>query len=177
MDIESSIREKKELYQCLFIFLNDIDNSNEHFKALTQILIKQEINETKIKELFCLISKLESNHHRSSRFYDNLEQVFRFVINNQYFSISNNDIFQIFKDNKRILLLLLHKKLIIPDDNILKLILKKKDINGFKYCYYLYPVIKSIIGKRSKLQMNLKYPLKILKRNVSKAKMIQSFAR
>ena len=62
--------------------------------------------------------------------------------------ITDFEIYQIFKNNKCILLLLLEQELIQPDTRIITDIMTKHDHNHFPYRHYLYPVIKSFLNEK-----------------------------
>ena len=61
---------------------------------------------------------------------------------------SNNEIFEIFKNNKRILLFLIEEKIILIDENFKSTITSHKYIN-MNYFEYFYPEIKNIFNKET----------------------------
>ena len=85
-----------------------------------------------------LISKITENHHRSPNFIRRIEKIFLHFSELIKQSFTNQELFDIFKDNKRILLLLIQTKLVTFDDSIIQYILSiskfEKDdaITGFR---------------------------------------------
>ena len=85
-----------------------------------------------------LISKISDNHHRSPNFIDKLNQIIQYLLKEIQPPITDFEIYEIFKYNKRVLLLLLEQEFIRPDNNIISDIMKMKDRNNFPYSHYLY---------------------------------------
>lgn len=78
---------------------------------------------------------------------ENLGKMIQYLIQKKISDISNFEIYQIFKNNKRILLLLLEQGIIRPDEIIISDIMITNDKNNFPYSHYLYSGIKSFIDK------------------------------
>lgn len=97
-----------------------------------------------------MISEIEKNYHRTSDFYDKIEQIFHYIISKKNFQISSSEIFKIYKSNKKILMILFGRKIITPDDQFFQIIQEAKDKNGFKYIHYLYSVIKNYLTKEKR---------------------------
>lgn len=95
-----------------------------------------------------LVSKIADNHHRSPIFFNKLNKIIYFLIVEMQPHITDFEIYQIFKNNKCILLLLLEQELIQPDTRIITDIMTKHDQNHFPYRHYLYPVIKSFLNEK-----------------------------
>lgn len=155
MEIEAFIQKKKALYSTLLNFLDKSADFEEEFQLLIQVFDDQEIlqNRGETINLFHLLSKIEENHHRTANFYEKFEQIFNYIINEKKFTISSSELFQFFKKSKRMLLLLLEKKFLIPDDSILKEILKLRDLYGYRYSIYLYSGIKPFINEQQQQEI------------------------
>ena len=76
MEIEIFIKKLKDINSALIDFIEAADDHDAEFKTLIDILEKQKILENKdeIQLLFQLISKIADNHHRTSDFFDRLDQ-------------------------------------------------------------------------------------------------------
>ena len=150
------IKKSKELYNPLLIFLESESDSEDEFQALTKIIDDQEIvkNEQSIKDMFQLLYKIGDNHHRTADFFNRLGQIIQYLAKKPLL-IENKKIFDIYKRNKRLLLLLFEHKVIIPDESILRYLMKNRDSNGQKLYYYFFSEIKDYLGKRK--QKRIKY--------------------
>ena len=62
-------------------------------------------------------------------------------------TFSNIEIFNIFLSNKKILLFLLKKEIIMIDDDIYNELFSKTDSNGNRYCHFFYPELKKFKGE------------------------------
>ena len=146
MEIESAIRKRKEIYSSLLNYLE----TNDEIKSLIQIFENLEILKDKEETISTLqlLSKISDNHHRSLDFFDKLEKIVQYLIQNKQ---PDFDIYQIFKNNKRFLLQLFEHKIIQMDENIISDIMQIKDGNHFMYKHYFYSVIKPFI-EESKLK-------------------------
>lgn len=159
MEIKAFVLKRKELYSTLLHFIDTPGDYQDEFQSLIQVFENQDIlqNHGETLNLFHLMSKIEENHNRTPNFYEKFEQIFNYIINDNKFQIANSEIFQIYKDSKRLLLLLLEKNFIIPDDSILNQIFQMKDLNGYKYSAYLYSGIKPYINesKQQEIEKNI----------------------
>lgn len=112
------------------ITLNYIDNDDDDEKN-RQILIKSlnDYNITQKKhdfELFlCMISNISKYHFRGPNFFTKIEKILRIFKEDIKLSFSQFNIFQIFKDNKKIILFLVKEKILETD------FLKTPDIENY----------------------------------------------
>ena len=106
IDSETNIEEK---YPNLIIFLDDIEIHNDQYK---------------IKSLFYLILKISYNHQRQTGFFNKIKQILHLFKNDMQVYFSNSELFNIFNSNKRLLLFLFEKKIIIVDEYIIKKIIE-----------------------------------------------------
>ncbi|KAK8896930.1 hypothetical protein M9Y10_014856 [Tritrichomonas musculus] len=155
MEIEEFVEKKKELYSTLLDFIETSDDFENELSTLIQVFEKQEILQDRVEtlNLFNLISTLEENHYRTVAFYEKFEQLFNYIIKEKQFSISNSDLFQIYKNNKRMLLLLLEKNFLIPDELILAQIFQMNDLNRYPYPVYLYSGIKPYLNESQRKEI------------------------
>lgn len=148
--------------KCIFI-KNWIDNMKFLQDQLLSFLGKDEgdqcdynnlINQTKelqiqnnkhfLKAYLHLISKIADNHYQNNNFYAKIEMIIKIYQDDIQKEISNFDIFNIFKRNKRIIFFLLKEKIIIPDHSIANIISKNKYKERF-YPQYFYNEFKSFL--------------------------------
>ena len=151
MEVESWVKEKKELYTPILSFLESEKESEDEFRAITKIVEDQEIvkNERSTREIFQLLYKIGDNHHRTSDFYNRLVRIFQYLKKEQLL-IKDTEIFDIYKANKRLLLLLFEHKIIIPDESIVKYLIEQNDSNDQQLKYYFFSEIKNYLTEEMK---------------------------
>lgn len=114
MQLVNYIDQKKILYEAVLEFL---DNENE-FNFLGSNIIneikKQKISQDKneLCHFLKLILVISNNYHRRSNFYNKIEFILLKCEDYIKQNFSNEQIFEIFHKNKRIILFLLDKHII-----------------------------------------------------------------
>ncbi|KAK8857366.1 hypothetical protein M9Y10_015771 [Tritrichomonas musculus] len=133
-EIEDFINDKKELYNILMIFLENTENDEDNFQNLININHHQNLegNRGKFEDFLILIKLYQIIQH----YEDKIKQTF-----------SKYEIFNIFGNNKKILLFLFQKEIIKIDESIVNCLLSKNDSNGNRYCHFFYPQIKKFISE------------------------------
>ncbi|KAK8875970.1 hypothetical protein M9Y10_006151 [Tritrichomonas musculus] len=120
MEIQEYLNHMKEIQQSLLKYIEEDKNDEENFHNLSKIFHEQKIrhHRHKLKSLFHLIVQISNNHRRPPGFFDKISMVllkFRNKINKHF---SNFEIFNIFKSNKRIILLLFEENILKMDESI-----------------------------------------------------------
>ena len=118
MEIELFVR-KKEIYSFLIEFIDtteyaDIESLIRNLEQLEILNDKEEILLT-----LQLLSKIADNHQRLPEFMNKLLKIIQYLLQKIEPEIHNYKIYQIFENNKRILLLLLEGKFIQLDEQII----------------------------------------------------------
>ena len=147
---EGYLEEIKNTQQELLNFLDDDENYEENYQNLNQHLADQKIGDDQEElELFLhLLVKLSNYHHRESNFYGKIEKIlliFKEKINK---NLTNSEVFNIFKSNKRILLFLIEEKMLNFDKNIVKTIAEGKYLK-YNYPSYFLPEIRLFLTKQN----------------------------
>ena len=146
-------------------FLDYIESSEDceiTNKSLFETFEKEDIlqNKKEIQLIFQLIIKLADNHHRPSGFFNKIEKVIQYLIQKNSSIIS--DFIDYGKYNKRILLLLLEKRFLKPDQSFIDDYLRNKpsnstfsmkNFNEFQFFYFLYPGMKQYISEETQQQI------------------------
>ena len=134
MEIEAWVKEKKELYTHILRFLESEGDSENEFQLLTKIVDDQEIvkNERSLKETFQLLYKIGSNHHRSSELFNRLSRIIEYLKKNDL-QIQKEEIMNIFKSNKPLLLFLFEQEILISDESIVKYIMDSSEQELYFY--------------------------------------------
>ena len=100
----------------------------------------------KLKSVLYLLSRIAKNHHRSTDFFAKFENIFHSLGDEIKKNFTNSEIFNIFKTNKRLLLLLIKEKILTIDQTIANQLVKGK-YKRKKYHYYFYSEIKFFIDE------------------------------
>ena len=108
---------------------------------------KKTFNKHEFKSLLHLILRISDNHYRGTNFFNKIEKILLFFKDDIKNKMSNSEIFQIFKSNKRILLFLIEEKIMILDEIIAESFLQTK-FNKAKYFEYFLPEIKPLLNEK-----------------------------
>ncbi|KAK8893099.1 hypothetical protein M9Y10_021514 [Tritrichomonas musculus] len=131
--------ERKKLAQELLLQLiesnNDLEENFENFiDYINGLPISTDINE--MKSIISLIMKVVNNHTRSTNFFDKIFRILDYLKIHIKQMFTNNEIFDLFKSNKLILLYLIKSDVIYIDEKI-ESILEKGKFKKDKYKEYL----------------------------------------
>ena len=153
MEIDLIIQKKKEIHSSLMEFIDTTENID--IEKLIDDFEQQNYfdNKEEIVSILQMVSKIADNHHRMPNFINKLGEIIHYLIQKIPHQITNDEVYQIYKDNKRILLLLFEQGIIQPDQNIINDINGKYDGNGFPYKHYLYSGIKNFITESESMMI------------------------
>ena len=142
MEIDKIINERKEFYNHLMIFIETYDNVKDEFQNIIKVLEKQRILEDKIQtlEMHQLLYTIGDNHYRTPNFFDKLEKIIEYLIQNQKSSITDTEIYKIYKNNKMFLYFLIEKGF-FQTYKIFKNI-----CSNHEYAVYLYPIMEQYLN-------------------------------
>ena len=152
MEIEKEIDKRKELQS---LILNFIDKDDGDFQSLTKFINDNNISKTKIdlQDLLHLLAKIADNHYRGVNFFSKIIKIINFLLPDVRTFYKDQEIYQMFSQNKILILNLIQNNSIILDKQI---------VNGFRfnlysinsqthtkvlspyYCLYLYLYYKSV---------------------------------
>ena len=123
MSAKEYIEKMKLIHNSILKFLDDDDDIEENFQNLKKLIEDQKIlqNNDDIKLILNLLSVLSNNHHRNQFFFSKMEKIL-LIFKSNIMTFQNIEIFNIFKNNKRILLFLLEEKVLIFDSDIINII-------------------------------------------------------
>lgn len=129
-------------------FLDYLESNNDLENDLQSINIlydqdQNQINPQNLKAILHLISNISDNHYRSTHFFEKIEKIILKFKEEIHQFCSNDEIFNIFKNNKRIILFLLNEQIIKPN-NYIACIITKNDYKRKKYPNYFYPEFKPL---------------------------------
>ena len=149
MEFQQSINEQNEFYK---IFLDFIESDNENdmnqnYENVISYIIEHKFLEQKddSQEFLFLISNVSQNHQHTHSFFNKFEKIlshFGDAIKKNY---TNQNLFDLFIFNKRILLFLFDQKILQFDEYVQDIILDQQDEEMGKYQLFFYPEIKQVI--------------------------------
>lgn len=153
--IKDYIAIKKELQGLVLTFIEENDDENVNLDNITNFNQNQKMLENKMEfnAFLELIMKIANNHHRSELFFEKIEKLLIFYSNNIKQTFTNLEIFQIFKSNKRVLLILFTNKIITMDQSIFDNIMNDSCLNSQNYQFYFYTEIKPFLNEEMKKQI------------------------
>lgn len=128
-------------WKYLFEFLDKKEQTDESYQNLSKLLSNHNFNtnETEIKPFISIITNIHSNHHRSEGFNEKIFHIYSLFLDilKQKNHYSNRSLFNIFKNDKRILLFLIEQEVLTIDEEIKEIILKNKNNNNNYYKYLI----------------------------------------
>ena len=150
MEVKKYINQKKDLYFLLFKFIENKSDATNDFQILISALKKQKIDENKdeLIEFLYLLLKISSNFQRKNCLYDKIEEILLHFESEIKHTFSNSELFDIFKNEKKILLFLFEKEFITMHPSFLA------DLLDPKFSCFFYPQIKTLLNdeKREKIK-------------------------
>ena len=149
MNYKEYIEQMKNLQINLGKFLEEFDNVEENYIKLKKIILDNKIpeNRIKFKTFLFLLRSIAKNHNRRNNLIEKVERIINEYKTNIKHTLSNSELFEIFKNQKLILLFLLEEKIITIDQPILDTITHGKYIK-MKYPEYFQPEISEFLGEK-----------------------------
>ena len=146
MNSQQFLDEMIKIQSELLEFLDNESDTEENFQNLNNILKDQNLFEDKHKlklflRLLCEISKY---HQRGQNFFEKIEQILKLFKEEIKRDFTNQEIFDFFKGNKRILLFLFEEKLLTMDSNIRNTMMQEK-YKQAKYPQYFAPELRTSV--------------------------------
>ena len=132
MEVQQYLNAWKVLYNHLFDFIDDQEDSQNNYQNLISDIKYQNIAENKneFRQFLQLIVLISNNHHRSPNFFNKIDQILSSLSPKIAQTFSNSEIFDIFNENKRVLLFLIKNDIFTFDENL------KKKIKNQNYLSY-----------------------------------------
>ena len=109
MEVQDYLSRMKKIQEAILTYIEEEDSPQKNYMKLIKLFItlKIQTNKHDLKTLLHIISNIADNHYRGSNFFNKIQKIFEFL----KFSIKNNfsnySIFNIFRKNKIIILLLI----------------------------------------------------------------------
>lgn len=112
MNMQAFLKEMTTIHESLLQFIDNDDQTQENnlFSLLDKMQNQKDSNT--FKKILSLIAGIADNYHRTSIFFGKIYEILKFLQKSIKQSLSNYEIFQIFKSNKKIILFLIKEKII-----------------------------------------------------------------
>ena len=149
-DIQQFINKKQELQKCILDYLEHGETIILNDQLISQLddpILAEDKNE--MKSTLYLICKIANNHHRNPYFFEKIEQILLHIREKMTSQLSNTEIFDIFKINKRVSLILIKEKFIEIDQIISQKIEKDNKLKE-QYHFYFYPELEEFLDEETK---------------------------
>lgn len=161
MNIKENVEKMKMIQNTLLDFVDKETNSEENYSNFLNIIKRHQIIEDRyeFKLLLRLINQIGNDHRRGCNFINKIEKILEHFSKDIKKCFSNDEIFKVFDNNKRILLFLILNKIIIMDEFMASQIINPKYIPKM-YLKYFRPEIKNSVSEKfsSKYRI-INYPL------------------
>ncbi|KAK8888241.1 hypothetical protein M9Y10_039306 [Tritrichomonas musculus] len=149
--MESYITDHKKLYTAILEFL---ENSDENFDDTANdgyiLDIQQQVKDEdhgNMEEFLRIVKNINDHHHRDTNFITRTKQLLLYYKSQIKQTLSNEEIFDIFKDNKLLVHFLLTNDIIRMTDTISEKMMYIQESNGNRYCHFFYPELEHFLGK------------------------------
>lgn len=148
MSIADFINSMKNAEESLQSYIDSEKEEESDFQKFIKNINQNKIREDKEKFLLFLrlLISISKHQHRFEQFFDKIEKILDFLMEDIKKFFTQKEIFDIFKSNKRILLFFVHKKVIVFTEEIFKEICEGK-FRVEKYYEYFYPETKQYLNK------------------------------
>lgn len=150
MSIEQYLSNMKKIQACILKYIDDESNSDESFSKIFKLIdeLKFRTKKYEFRPLLHLIVSISNNHHRGPNFLDKIFRIIKYLANDIKKFFTNETIYDIFNNNKRILLFVIDEKILIVDKSIALRIYKREHNNVYHYDRYFAKEINPFIDER-----------------------------
>ncbi|KAK8889590.1 hypothetical protein M9Y10_034341 [Tritrichomonas musculus] len=152
MEIDTYIEKKKNIENILLEYLDcEEENRIDYYENFIFIIENDGAldDRCELTALLHLILEVSNNYKRSPHFFDRIEEILNYLSEIIEQTYSNNEIFNIFKSNKRILLFLFESGIVKINQTIANKMINKRNKNA-NYLTYFYPEIKDYLDDNTR---------------------------
>ena len=139
----------KEFYNAILSYLESSESEEIDFKDLIDIINMEYYTENReeFEHFLHTVNHISANHHRDEFLFKKIFRILKYYENQIKHTFSNFEIFNIFKENKILLLFLLENSFITFDEKMYLYFTEKDKTEKIKFCHFFYPEIKEFIGE------------------------------
>ena len=178
MTLQKYFEKNKEIQRNLLQFIDkendEQEDNNQIIKYFEDAAFCKDRHE--FKTLLYLILKISNNYRRTPLFFQRIEQILLLIKDKIKQTFSNEETFNIFKSNKRILLFLFKKQILIPDRSIAKTFSNPRfRFTDWKFQNFLLPEIESILDKKTskKIKGQISHMLNVQVKNLAESEQFE----
>lgn len=140
-EVQEYLSRMKKIQEAILTYIEDDDSSQKNYMELIKLFInfKVQINKHDLKTILRIISNIADYHYRGPNFFDKIRKIFQYLkvfIKNNF---SNYSIFNVFRYNKKILLMLIQEQIIIVDKAVASVLLRKENKKVQYFSKYIKP--------------------------------------
>lgn len=147
MEFQEYLAELQNIQKSLLDFIESDENYEENFEVLIKQIKKHvQEDENELKLVLLLINIISSSHHRTNNFFFKIEKILLLLKPDIQKFFTNSEIYNIFKDSKRLLYFLFQSKILIMSEYIMNDCFRRKIKN---YHTYFFKEIKSHCSTKS----------------------------
>ncbi|KAK8865481.1 hypothetical protein M9Y10_011036 [Tritrichomonas musculus] len=148
LKIQEHLGRIKKMHDIILNFLEEEEENEDNFEKI----IKFPENRHDMQLLLCILYRISNNHYRTHILYSRIEKIILSIKDKIKQTFSNYEIFENFKNNKKILLFLFKESIISIDKSIISVMtsIKFKEAN---YPQFFSTEINSI--SQEKIELNL----------------------
>ena len=155
--IQQNLKEMNELNDKILIFLDEAEDEDKNFKSLNQSIENSKIieNHLKLIEFLHLIQNIANNHRRLRGFYEKIERILSKILPQISEFLTQEQIFNIFHNNNRLLLFLINEKVIELNHFIINKVIHNEKYANFMYYFRLEKkLLKAEKNKFFEIELN-----------------------
>ena len=146
MDTQTFIEVTKEIQEVILGIIDESDLNYNNYELLQKIINDHGIHENKLelKGILHLIVKIANNHSRLPTFFTKIEKILS-IYKTEILELfeNENELFDIFKSNKRLLLFIINEKILEINESIAITMISNK-YRKFGYANYFFFEISEI---------------------------------
>ena len=141
-NIEKFLEKYKNIQEAFLEFIDDEENIEVNIQILKQLLGDTKSRDYKhhVRLFLSLLLQISNCHHRGPNFFSKIDRILH-LFSDDIKKYNNDEIFQLFQSNKRLLLFLIEEKILTVDEYFVKQIGSEKYLSK-KYPQYFMPEIK-----------------------------------
>lgn len=149
MELKDYISRMKMLYSALLKYIDSDDDSPESFQEFAAFLKGNDFggNADELRTILNLISKVSKHHRGGQNQTAKLKKVIAYFLPVIKQTLSNLDLFRIFRGSRLLLLFLFDEQAVRVDEEVAYLVSQKVGMHGLNF---FYPEVKRFLTKNGK---------------------------
>ena len=149
MKTQAYIQQMTAFYDHIISFIETENEYLEEYNKLTTLIetIKITSSKEEFRTILRIISKISSNHYRSPDFFKRIELLLTYLSENIKKVFNNEEIFNMFCINKRIILILLKNNIMTINDCVSTIITENLHFYSKLFRPYFLPELRNIISE------------------------------